>query len=176
MRMGMASALCVVLLSTCFPATDAAQSNPAKPQPLQALSGKPQADARLSARLKEGSQNAELAAAELASKLRDELAQRATGPSLARPQEKAAITPMPCAQCAHILMWKPPSNMDERMIIEVPEDLSGTITTYQAVPPCPKDFRGALMIPQAGTSPFMAPQRMGPFFLDPPKPFHPDHP
>jgi hypothetical protein len=73
-------------------------------------------------------------------------------------------------------MWKPPSNLDEKMTMEVPEDLSSTITTYQAVPPCPKDFRGVLMTPQAPASLFMAPRRLGSFFLDPPKPFHPDHP
>ncbi len=176
MRIQLASALCVVLLSTCSPRPAAAQFNPANTKPMQSFSAKPPVDAKLGA----GLQNDELAAAGLASKLRDELAQRARRPFLDRLQEKAVLAPTPSNHCAHILMWKPPLNMDEKIIIEIPDDLSSTITTFPALPPCSKDFRGMLMVPQAPPrapmSLFIGPQRLGPLFSDPRKPFHQDHP
>jgi hypothetical protein len=175
MRMQVASALCVVLLSTCSPRPAAAQLNPANTKPIQSFSAKPLADAKFSA----GLQNAELAAAAPASKLRDELAQRARRALLDRLQEKAATEPVPCAQCAHILVWKAP-NIDPKMILDLPQDYSSPMPIVHGLSPCPDDFRGVLMLPQAPPQVpmplFIGPPRLRPLFLDPHKSSHPDHP
>jgi len=187
MRIQLASALCVALLSTCSPPPAAAQSNPANTKPIQSFFAKPLADAALSARWSAGPQNAEQAAAGLASDLRDAM-HRATKPFLDIQQEKSATEPSPCGQCAHMLIFRAPS-MDEKMIIELPQDYSSPMPMYRGLLPCPQDFRGSLMTPPAllkALPPatmllfpgprFIRPLQRSPLLLDPRKPFHPDHP
>jgi len=171
MRIPLAPALCFVFVSTCPLLSAVAQSTPTKTNPIQPF-GEKLADARLSAALR----GIDSDSMKLRLDARYEPAPLVWRLFLDRTKEKAPTEPMPCDPCAHILILRPPSNLDSKMIREVPENLGGPIITYSALPPCPQDFRGTLTVPGASAPMLMSPSRLGPLFLSPRKPFHPDHP
>jgi len=171
MQITLASALCFVFVSTSLPLSAVAQSIPTKTNQIQPLTEK-LADAGSSAALR----GTDSGSVRMRVETRDEPPQRMLRRFLDRPQGKAPIEPMPCDKCAHILILRPPANLDSEMVRQVPEDLGGPITTYPALPPCPGDFRGTLKIPGAPTPMLMGPRRSGLFFLNSRKLLRPDQP
>lgn len=45
------------------------------------------------------------------------------------------------ARCGHIIVHRPPANLDSKAVIPAPKDWKGSMPVFKALPPCPEDIR-----------------------------------
>jgi len=159
MRLGMVSALCVLLSLIYSPRPVAGQSKPASPQ---AAPGVP-SEAGLAAKLSERPRAAESSGDEfryLRNDPTNKLQNRFfffNDPQVARRNENPQ-SPLRTGRCAHIVIYQAPI-MDSEMIKESPRAFARNMPTFEGLQPCCRDFRRVMAIPQG--VPFVSPGRIG---------------
>src|SRR5882762_6002769 len=169
MRIGMVSALSVLLPLIYSPCPMAGQSKPASPQ---AAPGVP-SEAGIAAKLSERPRGAESGGDEFRFYLKngDEfrfyLKNDPTNTLQNRffndPQGRARRnenpqSPLGTGRCAHIVIYQAPT-MDSEMIKESPRAFARNMPTFEGLQPCCRDFRRVMAIPQG--APFVSPGRIG---------------
>jgi hypothetical protein len=149
MRVGMVSALWVLLPLLYSPRPASAQSNPVSPQ-LPSL-------AKLS-ELPKGGESARVGSrTDFADEPKSGL--RSFRNFLIQQEGASAMgiqSPVEASRCAHILIYQAPI-MDSKTIKEVPREFSSNMPTLEALQPCCRDFCRVMVIPQM--SPFVGPGR-----------------
>src|SRR6266481_301520 len=163
MRIGMVSALCVLLPLIYSPRPAAAQSKPASPQAAPSVPS----EASLAAKPLELPRVPESGGVELRIYLKNDLTNvLRINRFLNDPQGGAVATgiqsPVEASRCAHIVIYQAPI-MDSQMIKEAPRAFARNMPTFEGLQPCCRDFRSAMVIPQG--APFVSPRRIG--ALDP---------
>ena len=159
MRIGMVSALCVILPLIYSPCHMAGQSKPASPK--QAVPGVP-SEAGLAAKLSERPRGAESGGDEfryLRNDPTNKLQNRYffNDPQVARRNENPQ-SPLRTGRCAHIVIYQAPT-MDSEMIKESPRAFARNMPTFEGLQPCCRDFRRVMAIPQG--APFVSSGRIG---------------
>jgi hypothetical protein len=140
MRIRLVSALCVVLPLICSSHPAAAQFNPSIPQLPQASFRKLPSPAKLSEFQRGGDLGHRASSSDLANEttntlrsLRYLLGQRDVANAVEKP------SPVEAAQCAHIVMFPAP-DVDPKMIIEVPKEAGGSMSTFEGLQACRADY------------------------------------
>jgi hypothetical protein len=170
MRIGMVSALSVLLPLIYFPCPMAGQSRPASPQ---AAPGVP-SEAGIAAKLSERPRGAESGGDEFRFYFKngDEFHFYLKNDPTKVPQinrffsdlqERAGRngnpqSPLGTGRCAHIVIYQAPT-MDSEMIKESPRAFARNMPTFEGLQPCCRDFRRVMAIPQGAL--FVSPGRIG---------------
>ncbi len=159
MRIGMVSALCVILPLIYSPCHMAGQFKPASPK--QAVPGVP-SEAGLAAKLSERPRGAESGGDEFRFYLKNDPTNRLQIYKFFNdPQGGLGSTgiqsPPRTGRCAHIVIYQAPI-MDSEMIKESPRAFARNMPTFEGLQPCCRDFRRVMALPQG--APFMSPGRI----------------
>jgi hypothetical protein len=159
MRIGMVSALCVLLPLTYSPCPAAGQSKPASPQ---AAPGVP-SEAGLAAKFSERPKGAESGGDGFRIYLKNDPTNRLQIHRFFNDPQREPVTtgiqsPVGTDRCAHIVIYQAPT-MDSEMIIESPRAFARNMPTFEGLQPCCRDFRRVMAIPQG--APFVSPGRIG---------------
>ncbi len=158
MRLGMVSALCVLLSLIYSPRPVAGQSKPASPQ---AAPGVP-SEAGLAAKLSERPRGAESGGDEFRFYLKNDPTNRLQiykffNDPQGGPSATGIQSPLGTGRCAHIVIYQAPI-MDSEMIKESPRAFARNMPTFEGLQPCCRDFRRVMALPQG--APFMSPGRI----------------
>ena len=158
MRLGMVSALCVLLSLIYSPRPVAGQSKPASPQ---AAPGVP-SEAGLAAKLSERPRGAESGGDEFRFYLKNDPTNRLQiykffNDPQGGPSATGIQSPLGTGRCAHIVIYQAPI-MDSEMIKESPSAFARNMPTFEGLQPCCRDFRRVMALPQG--APFMSPGRI----------------
>jgi len=163
MRIGMVSALYVILPLIYSPCPMAGQSKPASPQAAPGV----RSEAGLAAKLPERPRGAESGGDEFRFYFKNDPTRvlqinRFFSDLQERAWRNGNQSPLGTGQCAHIVIYQAPI-MDSQMIKETPRAFARNMPTFEGLQPCCRDFRSAMVIPQG--APFVSPRRIG--ALDP---------
>jgi hypothetical protein len=159
MRIGMVSALSVLLPLIYFPCPMAGQSRPASPQ---AAPGVP-SEAGIAAKLSERPRGAESGGDEFRFYLKNDPTNTLQNRFFNDPQGRVRRnenpqSPLGTGRCAHIVIYQAPT-MDSEMIKESPRAFARNMPTFEGLQPCCRDFRRVMAIPQGAL--FVSPGRIG---------------
>ena len=159
MRIGMVSALCVILPLIYSPCPAAGQSKPASSQAAPVVPS----EAGLAAKLSERPRGAESGGDEFRFYLKNDPTNILKNWSFNDPQGRARRnenpqSPLGTGRCAHIVIYQAPT-MDSEMIKESPRAFARNMPTFEGLQPCCRDFRRVMVIPQG--APFVSPGRIG---------------
>ncbi len=160
MRIGIASALCVILPLIYSPCPVAGQSEPASPQAAPGLLS----EAGLAAKLSERPRSSESGGDDFRIYLKNHPTNklqinRFFSDPQRGPGATAIQSPVGTGRCAHIVIYQAPT-MDSEIIKEAPRAFANNMPTFDGLQPCCRDFRSRVMaIPQG--APFVSPGRIG---------------
>ena len=171
MRIGMISALCILLPFIFSPRPAAAQLNPASSQLSQDFLRRLPSLANKVSELPRVAESGGVGLhADLANEPTNVLQTLRNGAAQLNnePEETGATGIQPSVganRCAHIVIYQAPI-IDSKMIIHVPREFASNMPTWQGLQACCRDFRSVIAIPQF--TPFMGPGRIGPLAPNPP--------
>jgi hypothetical protein len=156
MRIGMVSALCVLLPLIYSPCPVAGQIKPANPQAAPDVPS----EAGLAAKLSERPRGAESGGDEFRFYFKNDPTKvLQINRFFSDLQERAGRngnpqSPLGTDRCAHIVIYQAPT-MDSAMINESPRAFAHNMPTFEGLQPCCRDFRRVMMIPEG--APFVSP-------------------
>lgn len=143
MRLRMVRALCTIASFAFFSIPSGAQSKPGTEQTGPSITRGPILVCKLSKDQKTIAENDGLPCESLPIPLTDAAPLKTFVISR---QGDAEVEPPP--SCAHILIYAAPPNSDTKMIIEAPSEVFGTMPAFKSLPPCSRDFRTKVVLPQ----------------------------
>src|SRR5437016_2426372 len=159
MRIGMLSALCVLLPLTYSPGPAAGQSKPASPQAAPGVLSEAGRSAKLSERPRGAEFGDDVFRIYLKSDPTNKLQiTRFFNDPQGGPGTTGIRSPGGTDRCAHIVIYRAPT-MDSETIKESPRAFASNMPTFEGLQPCCKDFRRGMAVPQG--VPFVSPGRIG---------------